>query len=826
MSDDSASNPYDYGSPVTEQNELADRTNELEKIREYLELSVSEDPTYNHLAVTGSRASGKTSLINVTKQVAEEMGFLAIKLSLNEELVSSDVKFFSEILDTTVSRGIEMGMYGGTGSEIYRKLRDTIDRLDIDAQLELPLAFGNAYIGAKKSQESSSIPQKVLRDDLKEIYTEAKDNDISTIVIILDECDLISKNKAILQKLRNVFTNINGYMLILSGTDKMFDELSDVFSPLPRSFVSIEVDSFDDEDDTSECILSPLTEDEQNKIEDDTIKEVHQITGGSPYEINLVSHYMYREYDREDIDDISLSRNVLDDVLNEIEKFRKDDDQLLADLLPQISIIQVNILISILEFPDVSKEYLTKYTILNYIDQLHYRDSSELENKIRNEISELKSSGIIGHRSENKLVFQGDRFDNLYFRYYVASEPRLNNSVEQGRSDALIASIGRKVLSDILFDEEFSELTIHCLGFQPKGDILTDSSQREGTRSEKEHIVTDFERPNIFPPFNTVFSDTRFVAETDPIKKGSLTKFLHYSRNSFSFRCNIEWMNSSFLVVIGDSPLSKERIETRLTEHLEVFNQIGLDIILDDELKKRRKAEEYLDQGKEDESIKKLEEAIELNPHYSGAKLAKAVLKRKQGEVADAKGLIQELQNKGIYWPKAYIENGIITIIDGDKEKGYDQILDALEKQFTREKTVTNTGYLRVAIEKLETIGLDQMVENLVSDFCDIEIKTYPRRAGTLNNNDKIRSLIEAERTEEAKEMIDRFFNSDPLMNHISTYELALSCAIAGLDEEAMKLLRIISRGPRDFYIDKAMEVSEFDELRSKYDFEELQNNS
>ncbi len=250
-----------------------------------------------------------------------ELGLLAVKVPLNAEIVKNDVLFFKEIFDGILTKGAERGMYGGLSGKIYRAFRNAIDTLDIEA--EIPLLFGTAYIGFKKGK-NTDVSQHILIHDLRKIHSEAKEKGIPTIVLLFDECDLLSQNETLLQKIRNIFMEIEGYILVFSGTEKMFPAISEVFSPIPRFFKRINVENFKEFKETEECLLKPLNDAEKEAFDRTCIADIHRITNGSPYEINLIAHYMYRRWKEEKIPKIQLSPEVLDDVLNELERLRKE----------------------------------------------------------------------------------------------------------------------------------------------------------------------------------------------------------------------------------------------------------------------------------------------------------------------------------------------------------------------------------------------------------------------------------------------------------------------------------------------------------------------
>ncbi len=241
--------------------------------------------------------------------------------------------------------------------------------------VEIPFLFGTAYVGLKRKQNISGIPQHVLLHDLKEIHSEAKKKEIQTIVLLFDECDLLAQNEVVLQKIRNAFMEMGGYILVFSGTKKMLPAISDVFSPIPRFFRRVNVENFKNIKETEECLLKPLNEEEKEAFDRACIGEIYSITNGTPYEINLIAHYMYRRWKEGQNPKIELSPEALDDVLNEIERLRKEEHYEIANMIRRYWRDQLKILISLLEFPNVSKEWLAEYMLLDEINTLQLKDT-------------------------------------------------------------------------------------------------------------------------------------------------------------------------------------------------------------------------------------------------------------------------------------------------------------------------------------------------------------------------------------------------------------------------------------------------------------------
>lgn len=587
----SRNNPYNFGKPVKDPKLFAGRRKELEEIDYYLDLSKSARSTYYNLSLIGQRASGKTSLLNKIAHMAEQKGFLPVQISLNNESSTNEVMLFKEIFDAIMTLGVQKGMYDGLKGKAYRVFRKAVDMLEIDAELQL--LFLTAYIGAKK-QNNNTISQHVLQHDLKKFYEEAKNVCIYSIILLFDECDLLASNQTLLQKLRNVFSDTDGYMLVFSGTEKMFPAMNETFSPLPRLFKKIDVENFKDIKDTEECLLKPLDEEEKKLFDVGSIAEIHQFTNGSPYEINLVAHYMYRRWKEGKNSRISLSPEVLDDILNEIERLRKDGHYEIANKIKLYWKDQLEILAASLEFPNVSKEYLSEYMLLDEIDTLQLKDVYLKKSIIKDYISQLIKDQILEEKND-KILFKGNQFDILYLKYLcVTKDVRNVNEFFVGFHNDPILNLHHKF--GIILLKDFQEYFIYT-GFDKK-------ERKEDKLVQKFTIGTKA----TLPP-----GENMITLYSNEIRN----EFYQGAPNSIRFRVNLEWMKNGFVTQIKfKNEQDKERFQIRLDSLKHKLNLLGYEFILKDEMAWNVEGTEFSKQNKILEALQCFDKAIEINPSF------------------------------------------------------------------------------------------------------------------------------------------------------------------------------------------------------------------
>lgn len=585
-------NPYDFINPIREPKLFAGRQEQLKEIDYYLELARSKAPKYTHLALIGERASGKTSLLNMIEHKANEKGFLSVKIPLNKETSTSDVLFFKEVLDGIMTKGAEKGMYGGIKGKTYRSFRRLIDNLDI--KVNIPLYFGTAYIGLKKKEHEAGIPQHVLIHDLKELSKEAKKRGIATIVLLFDECDLLAQNETLLQKIRNAFMEVEGYVLAFSGTERMFPALSDVFSPIPRFFKRINVENFNFKE-TEECILKPLTEEESKILDRRSIGEIHWLTGGLPYEVNLIAHYMYRRHQERKSPTIGLSVEVLDDVLNELERLRKGEHHEISNKVRACGPQQLKALISLTEFPKSRQEWLVKYALLEGLKFLTPKKAVEESRTTNLVIEQLKRSGIMEENSDKQLFFKGDQFDFLYLKYYAISKGIKDFFV--GFKDDPLMNLHMKLERIMLKD--FEEYETHTM-FDKKESIEGAGIGRKGVIGAKVKFAT--------PGRHTVLEFT-----FEELQR----KFYLGTPNSIRFRINVNYMNEGFVTQITFKKLEERKnLSDSLNLMKDKLKLADINLLLKDEIAWNIEGTEFSRQKKYAEAIKCFDEAIKINPMF------------------------------------------------------------------------------------------------------------------------------------------------------------------------------------------------------------------
>lgn len=811
------SNPYDFQRPIRDPRLFAGRHDELEEVEYYFELAKSDNPRFFNLAIVGPRSSGKTSFLNMIQHITNKKGFLAVKLSLNNDLVESDVLLFKEIFDGVMTEGLERGLFGNKGRHIYQKFRKMVDTLAVNIQI--PLLFGTAYIGTKKGGHKVTLSQHVLIHDLKKLYSEAKKLKIPGIVLLFDECDLLAKNETMLQKLRNAFQEVDGYVLILSGTEKMFPSISETFSPIPRFFKRIDVGNFRGLDETKDCILKPLNKDEAKIVDQSSIAEIHSFTAGSPYEINLVSHYMYKHYKKSGQKIIKLMVGVLDDVLGELERLRKGEHHKTATKIKSLWVPHLRALIALTELGHTHTHTLARYMLLDILRQLTPRKAKmEIEVNERN-IEILEKEEIIKVGDKDRLGFAGDQFDLLYLKYSALTKGISKFFVGWGQNP--IINIHFKLLKLLL--EGIKEYE-----FQGRFD-------KSEIPFEEEHegrlFVSGFH--------GKVSGKRTFTLVSPEIEK----RFYLGSPKSIRFRVNVKYLNKGFVTQITfPKDADKNLFETTLTELSEKLEIAELEIVTEDEIYWNAEGAKLLRQKKFSESIDLFNKSIKINQNFELSWLNKSRALFNLGKHDQAMSCCDKALEIRPRISEAWNLKGRILFHKGE----FATALPCFEKsaEFDPENWAAwdNIGRTLARLGRFDEAitFFDRVLRNNPKNIVVMELKaTALARSGALEKaiecwdailsldsgnkmalGSKGHALLEVDKNEEALILFNELIEKDP-KNVVALYNKA--CCLSKLERvsEAIDTLREASLMDSGV-LESAKEDKDFDKIKSKRRFAKL----
>ncbi len=256
--------------------------------------------------VYGGRGVGKTSFLEALKRELEARKIPSSELIALDDSWAEKGKeylFFKTILSEMVKTAYQSGLIEDSlGRKIVNALKNNLNVDEIEVQ------FPAISVVAKKGvgNVGEEFPAIYFRDGVRELQSKIKSqNKNAAIFLCIDEGDILTANRTLLQVLRNVFQHTPGAGIILAGTYSLLEQVNDVFSPIPRFFQKIELGSFSSLEELNKAIETPLeiakgilrdrgivvSFEKQSHRGENFITTVERISEMMPLDVNMLCHY-------------------------------------------------------------------------------------------------------------------------------------------------------------------------------------------------------------------------------------------------------------------------------------------------------------------------------------------------------------------------------------------------------------------------------------------------------------------------------------------------------------------------------------------------------
>ena len=296
-------NPYEYAGRIKKPELFIDRVTQLHHAFVTCE-QIALGRTGGVLVI-GGKGAGKTSFLEALHRELDNQKIANVVIPLDEKMVApgKEAKLFKFLLGELTTAAQQSGLLE---KSLSSKIREYLGGVLTIEQLGLDLPGLSILVKAAAQDTYNDFGYTLLRDGLRDYrkLIGAGKSESRGAILLLDEGDGLLLNRPLLQIFRNVLQDMEGIGLVVAGTSRLEEKVTDIFSPISRFFRPIELGPFDNDSDVVKTIAVGLKSAEThlaNKgisfsaIHDEFDQNVIQLSGGSPYEVNLLSYLAFEE---------------------------------------------------------------------------------------------------------------------------------------------------------------------------------------------------------------------------------------------------------------------------------------------------------------------------------------------------------------------------------------------------------------------------------------------------------------------------------------------------------------------------------------------------
>ena len=308
----------------------------------------------------------------------------------------------------------KFGAYGGTTGRGYFDYLEPISTNEISEIGNIPFVFAFQLARATKANNVSfHVADDILFADLQSVSSEVG----APIIVLFDECNVLRGNRIILEKVRNIFMNMTGYMLVFAATEDFFPVMDEVFSPIMRQFKRIDIGPFKSEADVRQCILTPLTNlgisrpDVRRLVPATFISDADALSGRRPYEIMLICHTLFKRCQQGDAKRFGLDLKTIEGIQRELASGQDVEDRpriRAARSLNRKTFAVLNAVCGTGEQVSADDAWRIEYLFHGSVRATKEGFYEGIRNLVRAGIIEETDTGI---------RFLGDEFERIYFKY-------------------------------------------------------------------------------------------------------------------------------------------------------------------------------------------------------------------------------------------------------------------------------------------------------------------------------------------------------------------------------------------------------------------------
>ncbi len=416
--------PYDWVFEIADPNIFAGRKDELAIIKEQI-TRFSNGQRIPSIAIIGERRVGKSSLLLRTAEICEEQNILTARTTLNVTTAGNPWEFWHDSIHEVIKQ-----IKGSTG---FVESGITLEPSSIgflegsSQQKSIKLQFEKAY----NDYHSHSGPQVlsifIVRDDIKSLVDVVIKLGYRGLLLILDEAHRFQELQdqgasapiETKNQVREVLRTNNRFAIAFGGELTLAHMFNNKAEPFYGQANIIALKNFTSIDDIAECALLPLDETEIELMSPMTVDYLAKLSQGKPNQIRLICDVIYDKYRSGDQEDLNITIDILDDVINKIGAGLSLDYDLKKSIeaIRGLSSIDLEILYNMNRYPGWSPADIID---LDEAFRAEIRSQGAVERR-RNILTKKRekfiNQGIMSGESE-RFTLSGDEFLYLYLRFW------------------------------------------------------------------------------------------------------------------------------------------------------------------------------------------------------------------------------------------------------------------------------------------------------------------------------------------------------------------------------------------------------------------------
>jgi hypothetical protein len=449
-------NPYDFRSPVRHRALLAGRSEELASIDEFLREASSGRPV--HFSLFGGQGSGKSSLLNGVVELARDRDFLAVKLALREAIVETELDFYKALYDAALQVLLDDGQLGD-GDSLMRAwvLQTCTGDLPPGVEKE-PLELGLLVAARVNGRMVTGVPTPLIKRDLQR-FLSMSGRRSRGLVLCLDGAELLDDNRDLGPSLLQLADSTPLLTIVTAA-----EGAGSLQKAAPRAWAQVEVGPFRDPGDVFDAITKPV-----DNVDDTlsatpptlaTAMDIRQLTGGVPYEVNLVCHFIWDAIQQGELESFELSPTVIERVTAELEEKGRHQASGEIATFSTLSASDYQLLVEFAPYEALTMRQLALVRLM--LDDYEQADLQAAGNAVGRALKRLEDKGVV-RIERDRFEVVGSRDARLYLKYaaqrHTGRKLRYRDSYQRATTDQCAAHLGR-----VLAGDSYDEARVSALG--------------------------------------------------------------------------------------------------------------------------------------------------------------------------------------------------------------------------------------------------------------------------------------------------------------------------------------------------------------------------